>query len=121
MQYPLPPIERSEYQQRLRRAQLLMAAQGLAALLVTIEMNFRYFSGLHSQAWVMPTRPMFLVLPADRDPVAIIPTGSLVGMRQQSWIADLRTWPAPTLEDDGVSLLRDALSEITGTHDRIGT
>ena len=54
--HTLPPFEVSEYRDRLRRAQLLMAEQGLGALLVTTEMNFRYFSGLHTQSWVMPTR-----------------------------------------------------------------
>ncbi len=75
-----------------------MAERGLAALLVTTEMNFRYFSGLHAQTWVMPTRPMFLIVPARRDPIAMVPTGSLVGMRQQSWICrypDLACAPGP--------------------------
>lgn len=120
MQTILPPIARTEYQDRVQRAQRLMRERGLAALLVTTEMNFRYFSGLHSQAWVMPTRPMFLVLPASRDPIAVIPTGSLVGMHQQSWIDDIRTWPAPRPQDDGVSLLRDALREVSGENGRIG-
>ncbi|MBV8911838.1 MAG: aminopeptidase P family protein [Acetobacteraceae bacterium] len=116
----LPPFEGTEYRDRLRRAQRLMTDRGLAALLVTTEMNFRYFSGLHTQSWVMPTRPMFLILPADRDPVAVIPTGSLVSMRQQSWVTDIRSWPAPVPEDDGVTLLRDALSEVSRPGDRIG-
>jgi len=120
MSESLPAFTPDEYRQRLARAQKLMAERGLAALLVTTEMNFRYFSGLHTQAWVMPTRPMFLVLPAARHPVAVIPSGSLVGMRQNSWIADVRTWPAPRPPDDGVTLLRDALSEISGPGDRIG-
>jgi len=118
--HTLPPFEVSEYRDRLRCAQLLMAERGLGALLVTTEMNFRYFSGLHTQSWVMPTRPMFLILPAAGDPVAVIPTGSLVAMQQQSWVGDLRTWPAPTPEDDGVTLLRDALTEVTGPADRVG-
>lgn len=116
----LPPFEVAEYRDRLHRAQRLMAERDLAALLVTTEMNFRYFSGLHTQSWVMPTRPMFLILPAGRDPVAVIPTGSFVGMRQQSWVTDIRTWPAPTPEDDGVTLLVDALREVTGGDGRIG-
>ena len=116
----LPPITSIEYRDRLRRAQRLMAERGLAALLVTTEMNFRYFSGLHSQSWVMPTRPMFLVLPAGSGPIAVIPTGSLVGMRQHSWIDDIRTWPAPQPADDGVTLLRDALIEVSGERDQIG-
>lgn len=120
MPQTLPPFTREEYQGRVEHAQRLMAERGLAALLVTTEMNFRYFSGLHTQTWVMPTRPMFLIVPARRDPIAVIPSGSLVGMRQQSWISDIRTWPAPRPHDDGITLLRDALLEVSGTRDRIG-
>ena len=58
----LPPFDVAEYRDRLRCAQRLMTERGFAALLVTTEMNFRYFSGLHTQSWVMPTRPMFLII-----------------------------------------------------------
>jgi Xaa-Pro dipeptidase len=116
----LPPLMRDEYQARVQRAQETMALQGMGALLITTEMNFRYFSGLHSQAWVMPTRPMFLIIPAGGGPIAVIPTGSLVGMRQQSWVEDVRTWSAPQPSDDGVSLVSDALLEISAEGDHIG-
>jgi len=108
------PFATGEYEQRLARARKLMEADELDALLITTEANFRYFSGLHSQNWVSPTRPMFLVLGRDRAPIAVIPTGSRVVMRQSSWIADVRTWMAPKPSDDGVTLLIEALSEAVG-------
>jgi Xaa-Pro dipeptidase len=117
---PFRPFTIEEYTDRVTRARTLMAEAGLDALLITTEPNFRYFSGFHSQGWVSPTRPMFLVVPLRRDPVAVIPTGSRVVMRQTSWISDVRTWTAPRPEDDGVSLLIEALRETVGPRGRIG-
>jgi Xaa-Pro aminopeptidase len=116
----LPPFTVEEYKQRVQRAQRSMMEQDLAALMITTEMNFRYFSGLHMQSWVMPTRPFFLVIPALGEPVAVVPSGTLISMRQGSWISDVRTWPAPRPADDGVSLLRDALCEMSGETHCIG-
>jgi Xaa-Pro aminopeptidase len=116
----LPAFSSAEYKQRTERVQRRMAEQGLAALLITMEMNFRYFSGLHMQTWVMPTRPFFLIVPAAGEPIAVVPSGTLVSMREGSWLSDIRTWPAPRPSDDGITLLRDALREISGATDRIG-
>jgi Xaa-Pro aminopeptidase len=63
---------------------------------------------------------MFLVLSLTREPIAIIPTGSLVVMRLTSWVTDIRTWPAPQPDDDGVSLVADALRAAAGSGGRIG-
>jgi Xaa-Pro aminopeptidase len=116
----LSAFSSTEYKGRTERVQRRMAEQSLAALLITTEMNFRYFSGLHMQSWVMPTRPFFLIVPAAGEPIAVVPSGTRVSMRQGSWLSDIRTWPAPRPNDDGVTLLRDALREISGATDRIG-
>lgn len=118
--YSFEPFERQEYETRVRRARELMEVQGIDALLITTEANFRYFTGLKSQGWVSPTRPMFFVLPLRRNPIAVIPNGSRVIMRQSSWIEDVRTWMAPQPADDGVTLLTDALKEATGPSGKIG-
>jgi Xaa-Pro aminopeptidase len=97
--YPFPAFAPEEYRARVERARRLMASHDLAALLVTTEANFRYFTGLFSQHWVMPTRPMFLVLPQAGEPIAIVPSGSRVNMREGSWVADIRTWMAPRPAD----------------------
>lgn len=99
----------AEYAARTKRAQALMAEQGLDAILLMTEAEVRYFSGFHTLFWQSPTRPWFLVLPATGKPIAVIPEIGAALMRR-GWIEDIRTWPAPQPEDDGMSLLIDALS-----------
>ncbi len=38
----------------------------------------------------------------------------------ETWIEDIRTWSAPDLADDGVSLLADAIIELTVSDGAIG-
>ncbi|MFD1511415.1 M24 family metallopeptidase [Lacimonas salitolerans] len=104
---------RAEYQARVTRAQAMMAQAGLGALLLTTEPEIRYFTGFLTRFWESPSRPWFLILPADGDPVAVIPAigAALMG---KTWVTDIRTWPAPQPEDEGVSLLADVLDEFGG-------
>lgn len=107
----LPPrgFPASEFQRRTSRAQDLMAAAGLSGLLLTTEAELRYFTGFHTLFWQSPTRPWFLFVPESGKPIAIIPEIGAALMRQ-SWLEDIRTWSAPTPEDDGISLLTELLS-----------
>lgn len=109
----------SEYCARLGRAQGLMAKAGLSALLLTTEAEVRYFTGYLTRFWESPTRPWFLIVPAAGNPVAVIP---LIGaaLMAKTWITDIRTWSAPDLVDDGVSLLASTLAEQCGTSGVIG-
>lgn len=109
----------SEFEARTRRAQKLMDAAGLSALLLTTETDLRYFTGFLTRFWESPTRPWFLIVPATGKPIAVIPSIG-AALMAQTWIDDIRTWSAPDLQDDGVSLLRDALVEVTPTEGRIG-
>ena len=109
----------SEYRARTRRAQALMAEQGLSALLVMTEPEVRYFSGYLTRFWESPTRPWFLVVPAAGKPIAVIPAigADLMG---KTWLTDIRTWSAPAPQDDGVTLLADCLREVCGPAGRVG-
>ncbi|MFW6184462.1 MAG: M24 family metallopeptidase, partial [Chloroflexota bacterium] len=109
----------AEFEMRLERAQRLMHEQELSALLLTTEPEVRYFSGYLSQFWQSPTRPWFLVVPAQGKPIAVIPQIGADTMAQ-TWIDDIRTWPAPAPEDDGVSLLARTLLEAAGATGRVG-
>ncbi len=109
----------SEFEARTKRAQQLMDAAGLSALLLTTETDLRYFTGFLTRFWESPTRPWFLILPATGKPIAVIPSIG-AALMAQTWIDDIRTWSAPDLQDDGVSLLCDTLVEVTPTEGRIG-
>lgn len=115
----LPPPTRGfltgEFERRLVLAQAYMRNKmdSVGALLLTTQEDISYFSGLESQFWHSPTRPVFLVLPSNGAPIAVVPEILAESMRLTSWIQpeSLRTWPAPVPEDDGVSLLQSALAE----------
>jgi len=109
----------AEYEDRHRRASELMQAGGFDALLVTSEQHVRYFTGFDSQFWNSPTRPWFVIVPRDKPLIAVIPEIGAEGMAT-TWVDDIRCWPAPVPEDDGVTLLSSALKEVTGTFGRIG-
>ncbi len=102
---------RAEFEARTMAAQAMMAQQGLDALLLTTEADVRYFTGYLTRFWESPSRPWFLVLPAQGKPIAVIPSigAPLMG---QTWLDDIRTWRAPDVLDDGVSLLVDTLNSL---------
>ncbi len=104
-------FDRSEFVDRTQRAQAAMAVQGFAGLLLTTEPEVRYFTGFLTRFWESPTRPWFVIVPASGDPVAVIPA---IGapLMARGWISDIRTWRAPDLTDDGVSLLIETLQEL---------
>lgn len=119
---PSPPprdFPQAEFEARTARAQRLMAEARLDALLLTTEPEVRYFSGFLTQFWESPTRPWFLIVPGAGRPLAVIPEIGAAGMAQ-TWVEDIRTWPAPRPEDDGISLLSAALKELAGRHGRVG-
>ena len=109
----------TEFEQRLARAQTMMRALKLDAVLLTTETNVRYFSGYFTQFWQSPTRPWFLILPLTGKPIAVIPTIGVVGM-SNTWVEDIRAWPSPFPEDDGVSLLSQTLAELPKRFGRLG-
>jgi len=100
---------RDEFAARTAAIQMRMATQGLDAILLMSEAEVRYFTGFHTQFWQSPTRPWFVILPAQGKPIAIIPEIGAALMRQ-TWVEDIRTWAAPNPGDDGISLLVEALS-----------
>ncbi|MDP6160267.1 MAG: Xaa-Pro peptidase family protein [Acidimicrobiales bacterium] len=110
----------SEFMARAARAQAMMAERGLDALLVCTEPEVRYLTGFHTPFWQSPTRPWFVILPAEGRPVAVIP-GIGASAMAATWVTDIRTWPAPRPADDGLALLVDTLAELTGGVDGTST
>ncbi len=109
----------AEFEQRTARAQAIMRDHELDALLLTTPPNIRYITGFASQFWESPTRPWFVVVPADGKPVAVVPEIGAPEMAA-TWLDDVRSWPAPRPEDDGTSLLAEALAQLPRTFGRVG-
>lgn len=109
----------SEFEIRVERAQRIMRRNELDAVFVTTPPNVRYFTGFDSQFWESPTRPWFVVVPLSGKPIAVIPE---IGAPEMAltWVKDIRTWPAPVPEDDGVSLLKETLDALPRRFERIG-
>jgi Xaa-Pro aminopeptidase len=116
---PSRGFSQAEFQDRTSRLQDLMAAADIGALFVSTEPEFRYFSGFKSQFWESPTRPWFLVIPATGKPIAVVPEIGVAGFGD-TWLDDVRSWPAPRPEDDGISLLADTLKAAATGHTKIG-
>lgn len=110
----------AEFESRLLRAQKILVENALDAVFVTTPPNIRYFTGFDSQFYESPTRPWFVVVPAEGAPIAVIPEIGAPKMAE-TWISDIRTWPAPVPQDDGVSLLADTLLAVPRRFGRIGT
>ena len=110
----------SEFRARVSVLQKRMAASGLDALILTTAADVFYVTGFLTRFWESPARPWFVVVPAQGDPIAVIPSigAELMG---KTWLADIRTWTSPDLADDGVSLLVQTLSEVVPQSGRIGT
>ena len=108
----MPPrgFPEDEFRARVARAQSMMAAQGLSGLLLLTEPEVRYFSGFLTQFWQSPTRPWFLLVPADGDPIAVIPAIGAEAMTR-TWVRDIRTWPSPRPDDEGISILVETIRD----------
>ena len=108
-----------EYENRTVAIQQAMRGNEVDALLLTTEPNVRYFSGFFTQFWQSPTRPWFLLVPADGKPVAVIPEVGVSGMAQ-TWIEEILSWPSPRPGDDGISLLAGRIQELPRRFGKIG-
>lgn len=109
----------TEFEQRLERVQRIMFENMLDAIVLTTEPQLRYFSGFFTQFWQSPTRPWFLVIPAQAKPIAVIPEIGVSGM-QATWIEDIHSWPSPQPEDDGISLLVNVIRKLPKRFGRVG-
>ena len=108
-----------EFATRTAKCQGHMANRNVDAMIVCTEPEVRYFTGFHTPFWQSPTRPWFVVIPISGNPVAVIPSIGGPSM-SATWIDDVRTWPSPQPDDDGVTLLADTVRELVGSEARVG-
>lgn len=121
MAHSAPPrgFPAAEFEGRTHRAQAMMAERGIDAILLTTEPEIRYFTGYLTQFWQSPTRPWFTLIPASGKPVAVIPAIGAECMAR-TWIDDIRTWSSPQPEDEGISLLGEAIREMVPASGQLG-
>lgn len=112
-------FETSEFENRTVRAQKMMREMQLDAIFLTTEPNVRYFTGFLTQFWQSPTRPWFLVIPAEGKPIAIVPEIGASGMAG-TWVDNIISWPSPCPEDDGISLVANVLNALPSRFGRVG-
>jgi Xaa-Pro aminopeptidase len=101
------PVE--EHRQRVERAQDLMRARGIDALLLTSRANFDYFTGMEmSQPWAVPTRPQLVIVPREGEPTLVLPEAIAVAVDLDTWIADVRSYVR--LDRTDVELIAEVLA-----------
>ncbi len=108
-----------EFENRTLRAQEIMYEYEFDGILLTTPQNIRYFTGYDSQFWESPTRPWFVIVPLSGKPIAVVPE---IGESEfkKTWIDEIKTWPSPRPEDEGVSLLKSTLENLKKTFGQIG-
>jgi Xaa-Pro aminopeptidase len=113
-------FENLEFENRVEAARRSMRSLEIDAILVSSEANFRYLTGYILQSPVQIARPRFFVLPLSGEPCAIVPKTNVEGMRKTTWVKDIRSWIAPNPEDDGVSLVVEAMQTTEWRFGRFG-
>ena len=110
---------KEEFEQRLIQAQKIMKSYKLDGLLLTSPQNIRYFTGYDSQFWESPTRPWFVVVPASGKPIGIVPE---IGESEfkKTWLDDIKSWPSPRPDDEGISLVKATLDDLQKIYGQIG-
>lgn len=109
-----------EYRRRVEKARYRMSVAGVDCLFLTSEKNIRYLTGFNTQGWAISTFPRYVLLPVEKEPIAIVPVSHVAGFRATTWITDIRSWLAPRPADDGVSLVVDALRSLVRHGGRVG-
>ena len=96
----------AEYEERVKKARQLMQENKLEMLLVTSPHNFRYFTGFDSYFWESPTRPWFLLLSLNHDPIAVVPSIGRTALKK-TWIKNIKSWQSPNPNNEGLTVLQD--------------
>ena len=117
--FPQRGFSKLEFEMRLLKAQKIMNAYKLDGILITTPQNIRYFTGYDSQFWESPTRPWFVVVPLLGKPIAIVPE---IGESEfkRTWLDEIKTWPSPKPDDEGISLVKSTLENLKKIHGQVG-
>ena len=112
-------FDKTEYKERVLKTQKLMEKKNVDILLISSPQNFRYFTGLNSYFWESPTRPWFLLISQNIEPIAVVPSIGETALKK-TWIENIKTWQSPNPEDEGISTLTNEILAISKKKSRIG-
>ena len=112
-------FDKTEYRERVLKTQKLMEKKNVDILLISSPQNFRYFTGLDSYFWESPTRPWFLLISQNIEPIAVVPSIGETALKK-TWIENIKTWQSPNPEDEGISTLTNEILSISKKKSRIG-
>lgn len=118
MSLQMANFEAAEYQARVRRAQHALEKYDLSGFLLCDENNYKYFTGHRTQFFVSRSRPMYVIVPRDYPPIALVAEIESAVIRQSSWLSDVRTWLG--FADDSLPILVDILRETNMWGGRVG-
>ena len=111
-----PEFDKAEYLERYRRLRLEMDESGLDAILVTNELNNRYFAGFLGKVFTLGHYYFFALLPRDEslEPTFLCAKGFSIAAT--SWIGDKRFWDWPknfyaSQHSPGVAALAEVIHE----------
>ena len=112
---PLAEFPLDEYLLRYAKACRLMEEHDLDALLVTHDLDVRYFSGYLSILWCSRFRPYVALLPRDPSvgPMLIVPAQETGNAMSTSWIANRLIYPDQ--EDPARTSRRRSETLVSGT------
>ncbi|MGB1236489.1 MAG: M24 family metallopeptidase [Planktomarina sp.] len=105
--------------QRTQHLQAQMERAQVDSVVLTTEPNVRYYSGFLTQFWQSPTRPWFLIVPAEGEPMAVIPSIGEASIKS-SHVGKVHVWASPRPEDEGVSMLASVLKDVCKGHKKVG-
>lgn len=92
-----PGFSSAEYEDRVRRFQRALLERGLAGAIVTAEANYNYLAGYHHFApWTTFCRPVFCLVPADKDPVLLVHGFPAADAKRDCWFDDVRSYDSLT-------------------------
>jgi Xaa-Pro dipeptidase len=109
------PIGRAERLQRIARAQRLMKANGIGAVMVESGPSLDYFTGVQ---WWRSERLTAVVIPAEGEPIIVTPFFEQPSIAEQLGIpAEIRTWNE---DEEPLKLVAGFLAERRLTKARFG-
>lgn len=101
-----PPISATERVERLRRAQQLLRANRLGAMLVESGPSLDYYTGIQ---WWRSERLTGVVIPAEGDPIVVTPFFEQPSIAEKLEVpAEIRTWQE---DEEPLKLVADFLRE----------